>query len=865
LFFPRKNHLSEPIEHTIGMIGFGDTRVRIRCCQERLPAGRLPFVSVPADTRIRAAVIREMREEIRRSRGQEVLFVGRLDEERFVREVEVFARGSAARVAAPAPIFERGEIVIHNHPSGRLLASDADVDVASQLAELGIGSAIVDNEVGEIYVLVEPVTTPRIVPIDEDEVESILSDAGPIARELPGFRRRESQIEMARRVTAALNDEEILLAEAGTGVGKSFAYLVPAIQWARRNEGRIVVATATINLQQQLVERDIPMVQQALGTTVKAALVKGRGNYLCPRRLAEQREESDLFEEGEEYRAIADWAEKTETGSRSELPFYVSDETWSRVNSDTDSCSVSRCPRRDRCFVLRARMAAAGAQIIVANHHLLFSDLQIRRAGLGWEGAAVLPVFSRVVFDEAHNIERAATSFFSESISRHAIRRQTGRILRRRGRRRFGILDRLRGLGADPDALARVESTIGELERVFDTLNATLVAFLVPETTWRRTENTRQDLEVAAGQELEDTRTDLVRCIEALVRVYRGLDDQVLDDPNVGVLVGTIRRLEALSSVLGRFIEEEIDPETVLWIERRGSGRGESWVSLVSTPLDIREIMRETVYESQKTVVMTSATLAVNNSFSFWGGSLGIPFEDERVVSAVHSSPFDYEKRVVLGIPRDAPPPDQDRYTEYLLEFLPRLIGRVGGGALLLFTSYRQLEQVHREIAPVLEGRGISCYRQGGEDRTRLLELFRSDVASVLFATDSFWEGIDAPGSTLRLVVVCRLPFRVPTDPVQKARSEAIEAGGGNSFFDYSLPQAVIRLKQGFGRLMRRTDDYGAVVVTDSRLVYKRYGTVFINSLPETRRIVGSGEEVVDAVWEFLGTLATAKKTASPE
>lgn len=797
-----------------------------------------------------------MREEIRASRGQEVLFVGRLDENRRVAEVEVFARGSAAMVAAPAEFCERGEIVIHNHPSGNLLSSDADVEVASRLAELGIGSAIVDNDVSEIYVLIEPVFASRVVPIDVERVLSFLSDEGPIARELPGYRRRESQIEMARRVAGALNDEEILLAEAGTGVGKSFAYLVPAIEWARRNEGRIVIATATINLQQQLVERDIPMVQQALGTTIRAALVKGRGNYLCPRRLAEQLEEADLFEEGEEYRAIAEWVETTETGSRSELPFYVSDESWSRVNSDTDSCSVSRCTRRERCFVLRARMAAAGAQIIVANHHLLFSDLQIRRAGLGWEGAAVLPVFSRVVFDEAHNIERAAMSFFSESVSRFAIRRQTSRILRTRGRRRFGVLDRLRGIAADVDALARVESAIGELDREIDKLNSTLVAFLVPETTWRLTEATRRDLDVAAGQELEDARTELVQCIEALVRVYRGLDDQVLEDPNVGVLVGTIRRLEALSAVLGRFIEDEPDPDTVLWMERRGTSRGDSWVALVATPLDIRSIMQETVYESQKTVVMTSATLAINESFDFWGGSLGLPFEDERVVGAVHASPFDYENRVLLAIPRDAPPPDQDRYNEYLVEFLPRLVTRAGGGALLLFTSYRQLEQIHGEIAPILEGRGISCYRQGGEDRARLLELFRSDVASVLFATDSFWEGIDAPGSTLRLVVVCRLPFRVPTDPVQRARSEAIEGAGGNSFFDYSLPQAVIKLKQGFGRLMRRTDDYGAVVITDSRLVYKRYGSIFVDSLPTTRRLVSSGEEIVDAVGEFLGGFA---------
>ncbi len=814
-----------------------------------------------------------MRAEISASFGQEVLFIGRLDDDGTVGEIEVFARGSTGMVTAPTaehhvePLIaqaERGEIVIHNHPSGRLVASDADVSVASYLAERGIGSAIVDNEVTSIYVLVEPARVDTLVPVDVDEVVGLLSDDGPIANYVDGFSRRQSQVEMSARVARAFNEERVLLAEAGTGVGKSFAYLLPAIQWVTHNAGRIVIATATINLQQQLVERDIPVLARALGATVDVALVKGRGNYICPRRLKEQISEADLFSDGDEYRAIADWAEDSETGSRSELPMFLTDEAWSRINSDADSCSVTRCPNRDRCFVFKARMRATRARILVANHHVLFSDLHLRRAGIGWETSAVLPPFKRIIFDEAHNIERAATSFFSESFSRFALRRQTSRILRRRGRHRFGVLDKIAALEVDARAVAATETALESLEKEIDRLNSTLTAFLVPAFTWRLTPETGELLATAAGTELREARRQLIECLDVFVRLYRSIPEDLREDPDAGTLLGTIRRMEAYASVLDRFIDSSDVDESVLWIERRSPSRGDSWATLIATPLDIRTVMEETVFGRMDTVVMTSATLTVDEKFDFWGGRIGIP-TDDRVDAGSHPSPFDYQNRVLLAVPSDAPAPTSGEYNTYLGEFLPRLVGRVGGGALLLFTSYRQLEEIYTDIAPLLEGRGITCHRQGAEDRTRLLEQFRSDESSVLFATDSFWEGIDAPGATLRLVVVCRLPFRVPTDPVQEARAEAIVREGGNSFYQFSLPQAVIKLKQGFGRLMRRTDDYGAVVVTDSRLLTKPYGRIFLDSLPLTARLAEPGEELVERVGEFFGGFAEQKKTASSE
>jgi ATP-dependent DNA helicase DinG len=307
-----------------------------------------------------------------------------------------------------------------------------------------------------------------------------------------------------------------------------------------------------------------------------------------------------------------------------------------------------------------------------------------------------------------------------------------------------------------------------------------------------------------------------------------------------------------MAAMLERFVDAEPEEETVLWIERRDGGAGGPWVALHATPLDIRPLMREAVFTPYETVVMTSATLAVNGDFQFWGGRIGVPFGTGEVLQGRFESPFDYPSRVLFAVPEDAPFPESPHYSRYLREIIPRLVNAGDGGALVLFTSYRQLEEIYAETAPLLERRGFSCYRQGSDDRVRLLEQFRADVASVLFATDSFWEGVDVPGHALRMVILCRLPFRVPTDPVQLARAEAVEKDGGNAFAEFSLPQAVMRLKQGFGRLMRRVDDYGVVVVTDPRMIRKSYGRVFWNSMPPATPLTAPGETLVEEVQSFL-------------
>ncbi len=805
-----------------------------------------------AEERFSIDAIAFMRREIAGSVGQEVLFVGHVNSHGIVSAVEVYARGSETSVAAPAEFCERGDVAIHNHPGGVLRPSDADVEVAAGLAEIGVASAIVDNDVKAVYFLVEPFPAEEIAVLDVDELTGYISDGGKVSALLQGFLERSSQIAMLRTVAAGFNDDGVVVAEAGTGVGKSLAYLIPAVAWASVNRERIVIATATINLQQQLVEKDVETVQRALGTSVGIALVKGRGNYLCPRRMEEQRDEASLFNDNETVDAIAEWAATTATGARSDLPFFVSDELWGRINSETDTCSVARCPNKERCFIMAARRRAAGARILVANHHLVFSDLAIRRAGAGWEGTAVLPAFQRVIFDEAHNLERAATSFFSESVSIHSMNRQFGRVLRRRGPRRFGLLERMPGLGAAGDALAKVESEIDRARSQAETTNEALVRFVGDEPSWRLTADTVERFRRELAPVMADTSLALMTLAATMTTLSRSIDDVYREDPAFLQLVAVTRRLETMARLIDRFREGENDDESVFWLDHRRDSRGRSWVSVVITPLDLRELMAESLFNPYQTVVLTSATLAVNGSFTFWANRIGVPLEDERTVTGQYPSPFDYRRRVVLAVPSDAPSPDEQRYNDYLIFLVQKAVNSSRGGALILFTSYRQMKEVFDATASILESRGYPCIRQGTDDRGKLLDRFRDDPGGVLYATDSFWEGVDVPGDTLRLVVVCRLPFRVPTDPVQRARAEAIEDQGGNSFADFSLPQAVTRLKQGFGRLMRRSDDYGVVLVTDPRMIRKSYGRVFWNSLPPARPLIADSESIVEEIADHI-------------
>jgi ATP-dependent DNA helicase DinG len=807
------------------------------------------------ESRFTAEAARQLLRAIEEAFGNEVLAAGRLDAQRRVVAITVGARGTAQSVPALRPYLEGGDVVIHNHPSGILQPSEADLQIAARLGNDGIGFYIVDNSVRTLYVVAEPVAVKRLSPIDPLKLAEHLEPGGALQRIYPGFEARDSQVEMLKFVCRAFNEGQLHVAEAGTGIGKSLAYLIPAFQWVVANEERVVVSTATINLQQQLVDKDIPLVSRILGKNPGYMLVKGRGNYLCLNRLREALEENTLFEE--EDRVLEDiqsWAANTTTGSRSELPFYPSEELWSRVCSEADACLGLRCGSREGCFVLRARREAAACRILVANHHLLFSDLALRLSGLGFDAAAVLPPFQRIIFDEAHNVEKNATSYFSESFFRGQIAKYSGRLSRQKRGRRSGLLfalERVFGGGPEMAELRRLLDGVSEKASLLDHKGAQLLETRNSLRLNPADSDTRRSAEVlGAMTELAATIATLQACFTRMVDGYPQEEEEhpVLFESRLQV-----RRLGRVAELCQSFLRYRENREEIFWLEARKNYRGETYIRFVITPLDVAAMMRQAVYEPYETVLFTSATLTVGQSFEYWKNRVGLTSPGGRTcVEALFPSPFDYQQRVFLGIPQEAPAPDEEGFPLFLTDFVREALLVSEGRGLVLFTSYSLLDLVYSTIQPEISKTGLLVMRQGEEERHRLLERFRENTDSILLATDSFWEGIDAPGKSLELVVLTRLPFRVPTDPVMEARTESIQQRGGNAFWELALPDAIIRLRQGFGRLMRRQDDFGAVLILDPRIVRKPYGRYFLESLPRTRITVSSVRGVLDAFEDFI-------------
>ncbi|MDC7224977.1 MAG: JAB domain-containing protein, partial [Spirochaetales bacterium] len=412
-----------------------------------------------SERRLSDQVRERMAEDVADAEGNEVLWWGKMDEEGRVCHVEAAARGDESSVPALFPHMVKGDVIIHNHPSGFLTPSQADLSVATNLGNQGIGCFIVDNEVRRIYVVAEPIKAKEIEPLNREGVGAFLEPEGELSRFLPNYEPREPQINLLKQIVDGFNLDKVVAAEAGTGVGKSFAYLLPAVLWAEKNKERIVVSTGTINLQQQLMDKDIPLVQKLLGSKVKAVLVKGRRNYLCLKRFSEELNDGSLFRgEEDEINLIRDWSESTADGSLSDLSFKPKGELWSKINSEADLCTGVRCQYYERCFVMQARREASAAGILVVNHHLLFADLSLRVGGFGFDGFAVLPPFQRIIFDEAHNMEKSATSFFSQSFNRFSCGRYLTRLYRKNRKGPNGLILKLEKItGTDEDYLALPE------------------------------------------------------------------------------------------------------------------------------------------------------------------------------------------------------------------------------------------------------------------------------------------------------------------------------------------------------------------------------------------------------------------------
>ncbi len=811
--------------------------------------------------------------EIKNASGNEVFFVGSVDENNIVENVSVIARGNENAVPAIFDAAGAGDVVIHNHPSGRLTPSAQDIQIASLFGNEGIGFYIVNNKATRVYVVVEPYSQKEIEPLNPQEMKEFLLPGGEIEQIMAEkFEERDEQVQMLGAVTSAFNDSLISLVEAGTGTGKTLSYLIPAVSWALKNEERVVISTNTINLQEQLIDKDLPLLRRAFKEDFNYSLVKGMANYLC--LLRAETVTDGLFEMAEDDEvdpigSILEWAKVTEDGSLSDLSFTPADSVWDKVSAESDSCLRARCPYYSRCFFFKSRRELAGAQVLVVNHHLLFSDLSIKGASEKSD-AGILPPFKRVVFDEAHHISDAATSHFGMRVTKFGIIRVLRR-LKRKGRKgeHKGLILYTASLAAKlvtklrkgivNDVLRRVEQNLSPRvdtaeDYVRDAFDA-LYDFAL--TIAREKEGAKDEVnlrltEVEFGEEgwaEIDKKFSILRIrLKELQEEIKAFTDILLDyetDNDIAKLLVEFRgignKLDYSSDVISSFISLE-DDGYVRWVEGR-TGRGGILSGLGLSPLDISPMIKERLYTKSATVVMTSATMAVRKSFNF---------NDPRVDERILPSSFNYKEQLLLAIPDDLPEPGTSSFPGVISPLIKDALRLSNGSALILFTSYSLLDTVYKNIHQDIESDGFMTLKQGILPRSRLLDKFRKVDSSVLFATDSFWEGVDVPGSALSLVIITRLPFRVPTEPIIEARVEHMESQGLNSFTDYSLPVAVLKFKQGFGRLIRAKTDKGAVLVLDTRIISKFYGKYFLESLPDCSKTISGTSDVLKDLEDFL-------------
>ncbi len=799
------------------------------------------------------AVCQSIRDAIRDAEGNEVFLTGVLDRNALVCDVRVASRGHESAVPVVPAALETAEVLIHNHPSGRLAPSEADLGIASRMAERGTGFYIVNNEVTEVYVVIEPVQIKERVLVDTDWLRHVLGESGPLAETSRYYEERPTQIELSCSIARAFNEGKIGVFEAGTGTGKSYAYLLPAMLWALHNKDRVVISTGTINLQQQLIEKDIPAAESLIGSPVKTILMKGRQNYVCRRRLAEALADRDLFDdEVAELETIAEWVARSPDGSRSDLSFMPKEQVWSRICSESDACMGIRCAFHEECFVMRVRKEAATSHIIIVNHHLLFADLEVRMGGVGYDDTAVLPPFHHIIFDEAHGIEDAATSFFSEYFTRFRMHKQVSVFYRIRRGSISGHLLTLERLSSSSGHVQDAVSAVQKIKDVFASVEEIALSMLSASTSWRLRESTSGE----AARLLEAMallRAEIAGFTGIIREILDGIDEEDQNEPVVWESKFALRRLEFVGILCQHFIEWSERRESVFWMERLKTRDGGFYPRFVQTPLSVAPMMKEGVFEPFNTVLCVSATLRIGTSFGYWLKRNGVSLvEQDRVLTGVYDSPFPYDRNVLFCIPSDAPLPEENSYQIWLEHAIVSLLQSSAGRALVLFTSYESLRTACSRAREALSPLGIQVYRQGDDDRSRLLEAFKNDESSVLFATDSFWAGVDAPGDTLSHVILAKLPFKVPNDPVHAARSEALEMAGLNPFMELSLPEAVVRFRQGFGRLIRRKTDRGVVTVLDRRLLTKTYGSLFTSSVPETRRLTEPLQDCLSHIETFL-------------
>ncbi len=731
--------------------------------------------------------------------------------------------------------------------------------VSSQSIQMHQTGPIFNEKPLKQYIPLSPVEHPS--PLDSEEVASLLEPGGAFAHQIPGFEYRPQQVAMLKAVTEAFSESKHLLVEAGTGTGKSMAYLIPAALWAVKNNKRVVISTNTINLQDQLINKDIPDLESVLGMTLQATVLKGRSNYFCPRRFESFRKRGP--ENSDEMRILAKvlvWLQGTESGDRAELNLNGPAETsvWMRLSAEDEDCTTENCIKRTGgiCPFFRARQAAQNAHILIVNHALLLADVAT--------GNKVLPEYEYLVVDEAHHLEEATTNALSFRVTLAELERNLS-VLGSSGSGLLGWLQSSMREILPPSDMASINLLIERttdnafrLQHLSRQFFHSLENFLMEQRDGRpvgmysqqerivpatRTQPAWADVELSwdeAQGALSSLMDLLTRLIQAVVESMDQLAEE--DEDLHGSLLNVYRRLDETLRTTNSLVFEPQE-NFVYWVEVQPNGFR---LALNAAPLHIGHLMERYLWHEKTSVILTSATLTTTGDFDYLRGRLNA----EDAYELALGSPFDYETAALLYIANDIPEPsDRNGHQRAIESGLINLCKATNGKALVLFTSYDQLKRTSKAIAPVLAKNDIMVFEQGeGASPHSLLENFRSSEKAVLLGTRAFWEGIDIPGEALSVLVIAKLPFNVPSDPIVAARSETFE----DPFYQYSLPEAILLFRQGFGRLIRTQQDRGIVVIMDRRVLTKRYGRFFIESLPGCSIQNGSLSELPRKATQWL-------------
>ncbi|WP_369715546.1 ATP-dependent DNA helicase [Leptotrichia sp. HSP-536] len=745
-----------------------------------------------------------------------------------------------------------------------MIPSDEDVNISSMYGKVGGASYIVNSDVDDIYVIVP---LKEFIKID---VDKYFGENGAIHKNFGKFEVRREQYEMAKFIENSMNENKKLIVEAGTGTGKTIAYLLPTLLYAIENNLKVIVSTNTINLQEQLINKDIPLLKKIIDEDFNYQIVKGRGNYLCKRKLYNidvTEKETDTEEEKIEkniIRNLIDWDKNvTGTGDRNELKYEISNSIWEKVNSEADMCKGVKCPYYSKCHFFSARKNVADAMLLIVNHHMFFADLAIRNQTGFYTNYSILPNYDIVVFDEAHNIEDTARNYFTFETSKISFGRLMGHIYNRRvmiNSSNAGAIVRLmtylnESLSSEEyekvdelkeDVIAELNVFYDKGIDIFDKLiylfsennDNREIKIKIDKQKMRSNKAFREVMEI--NSQFKESYGNLVIRINKFLNTVSNYN---LEDKE-GFLFEFSRYYERLKQYYKKFefILEGKEEGYVYWANVTTVRPN---VKLYATPFDISDELNDNLFTKMDRMIFTSATLAVDNKFDYYKKSIGLMKENRRKIDErIVKSPFDYEKQMKVYIPEDALDPTNIEFMRDLTGFIEEAIKSTKGHCFLLFTSYSALNFLYNQLKSRFSEKEYTLIKQNDFPRHEMIEIFKNSKNPILFGTDSFWEGVDVQGEQLKSVIITKLPFKVPNDPVTEAIIENIRKKGQNPFNDYQVPQAVIKFKQGVGRLIRSKTDSGNIIILDNRIIKKIYGKKFLASLPRNK-VVESKSEIL--------------------